>query len=103
MSNTVIDYLLFCGLGLYAMTSLLFFYLWLRTLWTKDGVGLIFLKLLTFSLFVGSFVITILRIDAMYFSLDPNVSRAIAIINPITLLAVGLYLNYLFHQKYKKK
>lgn len=93
----IIEYLLFIGMGLYFFTALLFLYLFLRTLRTKDGVGLVFLKLLTFGLFVGSFTIFFIRFLSLFNSLDGDLGRAIAIINPLTLLGVGLYLNYLFH------
>lgn len=97
----IIQYVLFTGMGLYLISSLMFLYLFLRTLRTKDGVGLFFLKILTLSLFIGSFTIFIVRFLSMYFMMDADLVRAIAIVNPITLLGVGLYLNYLFHQKKK--
>lgn len=99
MTDKIIDYLLFCGLGLYLLNSLMFLYLFLRTLNTKDGVGLVFLKILTFAVFLGSLIIASLRIGYLYFNLDSDLSRAIATINPIILLGVGLYLNYLFNHK----
>lgn len=103
MNVEMTEMLLFVGMGLYAMTSMMFFYLFLRTLWTKDGIGLIFLKILTFSIFIGSFTIAIVRFCTLYVDgFSANTGRVIAIINPLILFAVGLYLNYLFHQKYKK-
>ena len=93
----IIEYLLFVGFGLYVASSIVFLYLFLRTLRTKDGIGLVFLKVLTFGLFVGSFSIALIRFLGLYYAFDSDLSRAIAIINPITLLGVGLYLNYLFH------
>jgi len=102
MNEVVEEYLLFVGMGLYVLTALMFLYLFLRTLWTKDGVGLIFLKILTFSMFIGSSVIAWVRYCSLYTNMNVEVGRIIAIVNPITLLGVGLYLNFLFHQKYKK-
>ena len=92
-----IEYLLFVGMGLYLLTSLLFLYLFLRTLRTRDGIGLIFLKFLTAGLSIGSITVFLVRFFGLYFNLDHNLARAIAIVNPITLLGVGLYLNFLFH------
>jgi len=97
------EYILFIGFGLYVLTSLMFLYLFLRTLKTKDGIGLVFLKTLTFAIFLGSVVIAISRYLTLFHGANSNIGRAIATINPITLLGVGLYLNYLFHKKYKKE
>ena len=103
MENLIIEYLLFIGMGLYFACSMLFLFLFLRTLQTRDGIGLVFLKLLTIGIFIGSFTIFVVRFMGLYGTMDADLSRAIAIINPIVLLGVGLYLNYLFHQKYPKK
>ena len=101
MGKLIIEYLLFCGMGLYFACSMMFLYLFLRTLKTRDGIGLVFLKILTFGIFIGTLTIFIVRFLGLYTNFDADLSRAIAIINPLTLLGVGLYLNYLFHQKYK--
>lgn len=93
----IIDLLIFIGMGLYLLSSLGYLYLFLRTLRTTDGIGLQFLRYLTLSLSIGPFVIFVVRFLGMYDNLDPDLSRAIAIINPILLLATVLYLNYLFH------
>lgn len=104
MSEEIVELLLFIGCGLYLMSSLTFLFLFLKTLRTKDGVGLIFLKTLTFCLFLGSFIIFGVRIWTLYGDLNMDISRIIASINPLLLIGVGLYLNYLFHNsiKYKK-
>jgi hypothetical protein len=70
---------------------------------TVDGIGLIFLRILTLGISIGTFVIFLTRYFSEYGSLELLTARAIAIINPITLLGVGLYLNYLFHNKKVKK
>lgn len=104
MDNELMETLLFAGFGLYAMTTVIFLFLWLRTLRTQDGIGLAFLKTLTFGVFIGSFVVTIVRCCTLYVdSWDVNFGRVVAIINPITLLGVGFYLNYLFHHRTGKK
>lgn len=100
----MMDYLLFIGMGLYAFTTIMFGYLFYRTTQTRDGIGLLFLKFVTFGIFIGSATIALVRFCNLYVDkFDPDIGRVIAIINPITLLGVGLYLNYLFHQKYPKK
>lgn len=102
MNQIIIDYLLFIGMGLYALTAIIFAYLFYRTTKTIDGVGLTFLKILTLGLCIGSFSVFTVRFLNMFFNFNSNLTRALAIINPITLLGVGLYLNFLFHQKYDK-
>lgn len=102
MNKEIIEMLLFMGFGLYALNTLLFFFLFLRTLKTKDGIGLAFLKILTFAIFLGSLTISFSRCMTLYGKMDVNLGRVLAIVNPLTLLGVGLYLNFLFHQKYKK-
>lgn len=102
MNEEITDLLLFVGLGLYLFTSLIFFFLFIKTLKVKDGVGLKFLRLLTFGVFVGSTTVTVVRFCSLYGHMNAAVGRSIAIINPLILLTVGLYLNYLFCQKYKK-
>ena len=95
----IISYLNFTGAGLYLASALIFLYLWIRTLRTKDGIGLAFLKVLTFCIFVGSLVVFLIRAFSEYGTLPLLTARAMAIINPILLVGVGLYLNFLFHQK----
>src|SRR3989304_7078032 len=95
----LIEYVLFIGSGLYLASGVIFSYLCYRTFKTKDGVGLLFLKLLTGSLAVGSFSVLTIRVLSEYGNLDMLTARAIAGIMPLSLVAVGLYLNYLFHQK----
>ena len=61
---------------------------------------LIFLKTLTLSIALGSSIITFVRYGNLYIdNWDDDVGRVIAIINPLILLGVGLYLNYLFHNE----
>jgi hypothetical protein len=104
MSKELIDLFLFVGMGLYFANAGLFFFLFTRTLRTTDGIGLDFLRMLTFAIFIGSVVITIVRFCNLYVEgFNADFGRAIAIINPLTLLGVGLYLNYLFHKKCKEK
>ena len=98
----IIEYLLFVGSALYLVAGLMFLYLFFRTLKTKNGSGLAFLKFLALSLSIGSFVIFAIRYLSEYGNLDLLTARAIAITNPILLVAVALYLNHLIHQKPKK-
>ncbi len=98
-----ISYLLFIGSALYLVSSILFFFLFVRTLRTTDGAGLFFLRYLTLAVSAGSFVIFMIRILSEYMGLDLLVARAIAVFNPLILLSVGLYLNYLFHVKNKSQ
>jgi hypothetical protein len=102
MIEVIIEYLIFIGFGLYTATAVMFLSLFLRTMRTVDGIGLVFLKLLTFGIFLSSLVIAISRFCTLFMGVDTDIGRAIAVINPIVLLGVGLYLNFLFHQKYKK-
>lgn len=95
----LIEYLLFIGSGLYLASAIIFLYLFLRTFRTKDGIGLVFLKFLTGSLSLGSFVVLGIRVCSEYWNLDMLVARAIAVVMPGLLVMVALYLNYLFHQK----
>lgn len=95
----IISYLLFIGSAMYLVSGIMFLYLFLRTLRTKDGIGLVFLKFLTFSLSISSFVVFSIRVLSEYGTLDLMTARAIALVNPVLMVAVALYLNYLFHQK----
>ena len=97
----IIEYLLFIGMGLYFLCFLLFLFLFVRTLKTKDGIGLVFLKILTLGLFIGSLTIFITRFLGIYTNINSDLMRAITIINPIILFGVGLYLNFLFHHPAK--
>lgn len=94
----IIEYLLFIGSALYLVAGSLFFYLFTKTVKAKDGSALIFLKILTLSLSIGSFVIFTVRILTEYGEMDFLIGRAIAVFNPLLLVAVGLYLRYLFCQ-----
>ena len=98
----IMENLLFVGSGLYLVSAGIFLYLWIKTLKVKDGTGLKFLKILTASLFIGSLSIFLIRVFSEYGSLDMMTARAIAIVNPITLVGVALYLNYLFHNNKHK-
>jgi len=104
MNNETIELVRFIGAGLSLFNSVLYLYLFVRTMGVKDGPGLGFLRLLTIGIFIGSSIITCVRFTELYVE-DWNItlSPAIMTINPLILLGVGLYLNYLFHQKYKKK
>lgn len=95
----ITNYLLFIGSGLYLVSGLMFAVLFLRTLKIKDGTGLAFLRFLTVGLSLGSFVIFTIRILSERGSLSFLTARAIAVINPIALVAVGLYLNFLFRHR----
>ncbi len=97
----LIEYLLFIGSGLYLLSSVMFLYLFIRTLRTRDGIGLVFLKILTFGIFIGSLSVFSIRILSEYGFMDYQTARAIAVINPMILVGVAFYLNYLFHQKIK--
>jgi hypothetical protein len=93
----IIEYLLFIGSAFYLISGVMFFYLFFRTIKASDGLGLVFLRFLTFSLSMGSFTIFMTRILSEYGNLDYVTARAIAVVNPILLVVVALYLNYLFH------
>ena len=93
----------FVGMGLYFISTLVFLYLFLRTLRTQDGIGLLFLRVLTFGLFISSIVTFFVRLFSIYGNLSIELARTIASINPLVLLLVGLYLNYLFHHPGLKK
>ena len=97
----IIEYLLAIGSFLYLVSAGIFFYLWLKTLRVKDGAGLIFLRLLTFAIFLGSLTIFSIRILSEYRIISFLLARAIAIVNPILIVITGLYLNFLFHNKNK--
>ena len=97
----LVEYLLFIGSGLYLVASIMFFLLFLKTLGVKNGSGLTFLRILTFSNFVGSFTIFSIRVLSEYGNLDFLIARAIAVVNPILLVGTALYLNYRFHKRFK--
>ena len=102
MNETLLSYLLFVGTSLHFIAFIMFGYLWYKTIHASDGLGLAFLRVLTFCLTVGSLVIFYIRFAAEYGWLGLRESRALAIINPILMVAVALYLNYLFyHSKHK--
>ncbi len=84
---------------MYLVSGFMFTYLWYRTMRTTDGLGLVFLKILTGSVAFGSYVIFAIRVASEYGTMPLLTARAVATINPIILVGVGLYLNYLFHQK----
>jgi uncharacterized protein with PQ loop repeat len=79
----------------------MFLYLFIRIIRTKDGDALTFLKFLTLSLSLGSFVVFIVRYLSERGELSFLTARAIAITNPILLVAVALYLSYLFQHPSK--
>lgn len=97
MESIIVEYLNFVGMGLYLASSVIFLLLFLRTLRTTDGIGLVFLKMLTGLLSIGSFSVFTIRIMSEYGSMPFLTARAIAIVNPVSLIVVALYLNYLFH------
>lgn len=88
---------------MYFVSGVMFSSLFYRTLYIKGGVGLKFLQLLTFCLATGSFVIFGSRIFTLYFGMPVETGQAISVINPILLLVVGLYFNYLVKNKGVKK
>ena len=92
----MIDYLLFVGMYLYLFSTAIFLYMFVRTCRAKDGIGLVFLKIMTGGLTIGSLALFTIRFMIDYGGLEGETGRALAIINPIILLSVGLYLNYLF-------
>lgn len=96
------NYLLFIGAGLYLVSFIMFGLIFLRTCRTVDGIGLAFLKFLSLALSLGSLIIFIIRTWSEYGDLDLMDARAIAVINPILLVATALYLNYLFRRKEKE-
>ena len=93
----ILEYLLFIGSGLYLVSALMFLWIFIRTLKVTDGQGLLFLKILSGGIFLGSLTIFIIRIWSEYGELPYLTARAIAVVNPIVLVGVALYLNYLFH------
>lgn len=95
----LIDYLLFIGSGLYLASAGLFLFLFFKACKMVDGVGLIFFKLLTLSVALGSIVIFYIRIASEYFGMDMLVARAIAVFNPLLLVATAFYLFYFFNKK----
>jgi len=103
MIDTLVDYLIFTGTGLYLIAALMFLYIFIRSLMTTDGIGLLFLQILSFCVFLGSATVATVRICTNYFGLDVDVGRAIAFINPALLVVLAFYLNYLFHIKTKGK
>lgn len=97
----IIEYLLFIGMWLYFLTFILFLYLFYLTTRVRDGIGLIFLRVLCMFLSLGSLSIFFIRYFSEYGNLDFFTARGLAVINPLLLIAVALYLNYLFHNKVK--
>ena len=102
MIETLVSYLLFVGSWLYLLASIMFLYLFLKTLREKNGKGLLFLRVLTLSISLGSLTVFTIRVLSEYGSLSFLIARAIAIVNPLILVLLAFYLNYLFHQKKKK-
>lgn len=100
--DIIVDYLLFIGAGLYLVSTGLFFYLFLKTLRSRDGIGLTFLRFLTLGISIASFTVFIIRVLSEYGNLSFLMARAIAVVNPTVLVAVGLYLNFLFHNPSRK-
>jgi len=98
----IISYLLFIGLWLYLISAVMFLYLFIKTEPVKDGIGLSLLRLVTFSNFLGSLVIFLIRVLSEYGSLDFLTARAIAVINPVLLVGMALYLNFRFNKRHKK-
>lgn len=99
MNDLIIDYLAFIGSGLYLIAFGIFFFLFIRTCRCKDGIGLQFLRYLTLAISLGSLVIFFVRILSEYGFMDMMTARAIAVFNPLLLVAVAFYLNFLFKHK----
>ena len=99
--DTVVSYLLFIGSSLYLVSALMFLYIFIKILKVKNGSGLLFLRIISLGNFAGSLTIFVIRILSEYGKIDYLTARAIAVVNPIILVGVALYLNYLFHQKVK--
>jgi len=98
----IVPYLLFIGSGLYLISSVMFLYLFMKTTQVKDGIGLSFLRIITFGNFLGSLTIFLIRVLSEYWTLDFLVARAVAVINPILLVGMALYLNYRFNERHRK-
>ena len=92
----ITEYLLFIGQWLYFIAALMFGYIFIRTVRVKDGIGLLFLKVLSGCIAIGSMVIFIIRYLSERDIISYDMARAIAVINPIILVGVALYLNHLF-------
>jgi hypothetical protein len=101
MTDIVIEYLLFIGSSLYLIASAMFFYMFLRTLKLRNGIGLTFLRVVTLGASLGSLSIFLVRILSENGVIEFLEARAIAVVNPILLIGIALYLNYLFHRKGK--
>lgn len=99
----IIEYALFIGAGLYLIASAMFFFLFVRTLMTQDGLGLVFLRVLTISISVGSFTVFLVRVLSENGMISFPLARAIAVINPLILVGIALYLNFLFYHSSKGK
>jgi hypothetical protein len=102
MIDIIIEYLNFVGSGLYLASTTMFAYLFFKLINAKDGIGLVFLKCLTFCLSLGSLIIFTVRMCTQYGHMDMATSRAIATFNPLLMVGVGLYLNYLFNNSGNK-
>lgn len=100
--DILIDYLNFVGSGLYLASFVMFLFLFIKTMRVKDGIGLTFLRVLTICLSIGSLVIFAVRMCTVYGNMDMDTSRAIATFNPLLMLCVGLYLNFLFNNARQK-
>ena len=96
--SIITEYATFVGTALYFVSGVMFTYLFLRTLRTSDGIGLLFLRFLTGGISISSFTLFIVRILLEYGGFSHVDARAIAIVNPIVLVSIALYLNYLFHR-----
>ena len=86
---------------LYFIASLMFGYIFIRTIKVKDGVGLLFLKVLSGGISIGSIIIFAIRYLSEHNVISYDMARAIAIINPIILVGIALYLNHLFKKGVK--
>lgn len=103
LGHEIVENLLFIGMVGYLTSAVMFSYIFMKTLRVKDGVGLLFLRVLTLGIALGSIVIFAIRFLSEYGNMSMEVARAIAVINPLALVAVALYLSFLFNRKYPKK
>ena len=100
--NVLVEYVTFVGTFLHLISSVIFMYLFIRTLRTKDGIGLLFLRFLTLGMSLSSFVIFAVRWLSDNGRISVQDARAIAVVSPAMLVALALYLNYLFHKEPEK-
>ena len=103
MMDIFVSYLVFIGDWGYLVAMLLFFSIWVRIKKTANGSGLHFLQTMTFGVAIASLTVFLARFLSNIGAITFIEARAIAVINPIILIALGLYLNYLLYKNNQKK